>query len=68
VQSRLIRFVVDEEVYEIAVVLDQWYEPSTTYFKVESTERKVYLLRHDEHEETIRQAERLIEPGECCHP
>jgi hypothetical protein len=31
-------FAVDEEVHEIAGVLDQWYEPSAVYFKVQSTE------------------------------
>jgi hypothetical protein len=41
-------FVLDEEIYEIAAVLDQWYEPSATYFKVQSTEGKTYLLRYDE--------------------
>ena len=29
-------------------MLDQWYEPSATYFKVQSTEGKIYLLRYDE--------------------
>ena len=29
-------------------MLDQWYEPSATFFKVQSTEGKVYLLRNDE--------------------
>jgi hypothetical protein len=24
-------FVLDEEIYEIPVVLDQWYEPSAAY-------------------------------------
>jgi hypothetical protein len=27
------QFTLDEEIYEIDVVLDQWYEPSATYFK-----------------------------------
>ena len=40
-------FTLDEELYEIAAVLDQWYEPSATYFKVQTTEGKVYLLRYD---------------------
>src|SRR5262249_21030462 len=35
-------------VYEIDAVLDQWHEPSATYFKVDSTEGKTYLLRYDE--------------------
>jgi hypothetical protein len=30
--------------------LDQWYEPSATYFKVQSNEGKVYFLRYDERE------------------
>ena len=42
------QFTLDEVVYEIDAVLDQWYEPSATYFKVQSTERKTYLLRYDE--------------------
>jgi hypothetical protein len=45
------QFVLDEEIYEIAAVLDQWYEPSATYFKVQSTEGKTYLLRYDQQED-----------------
>jgi hypothetical protein len=40
--------MLDDEIYEIAAVLDQWYEPSAKYFKVQSTEGKVYLLRYEE--------------------
>jgi hypothetical protein len=42
------QFVLDEQVYQIAAVLDQWYEPTATYFKVQSVEGKMYLLRYDE--------------------
>ena len=42
------QFVLDEGIYDIAAALDQWYEPSATYFKVQSTEGKTYLLRYDE--------------------
>jgi hypothetical protein len=42
------QFVLDDEICEIATVLDQWYEPSAVYFKVQSTEGKTYLLRYDE--------------------
>src|SRR5262245_1667221 len=45
--ERPLQFHLDEQVYEIAAVLDQWYEPSATYFKVQSTEGKTYLLRYD---------------------
>ena len=29
------QFVLDEEIYEIPVLFDQWYEPSATYFNIE---------------------------------
>ena len=45
------QFELDEEIYEIDAVLDQWYEPSAMYFKVMSTVGKTYLLRHDEQED-----------------
>jgi hypothetical protein len=40
-------FTLDEQIFNIEAVLDQWYEPSGTYFKVQTTEGKVYLLRYD---------------------
>src|SRR4030095_6874833 len=46
--ERPCQFTLDEETYEIDAVLDQWYEPSAVYFKVQSTEGKTYLLRYDE--------------------
>ena len=42
------QFTLDEEIYEIAAVLEQWYQPYATYFKVRSTEGKTYLLRYHE--------------------
>jgi hypothetical protein len=42
------QFVLDDEIHEIDFVLDQWYEPSAMYFKVQSTDGKTYLLRYDE--------------------
>jgi hypothetical protein len=41
------QFVLDDEIYEIAAVLDQWYQPYATYFKVQTAEHKTYLLRYD---------------------
>ena len=48
VNERPREFLLDEEIYEIAAVLDQWYEPLATYFKVETTDGSVYLLRYNE--------------------
>ena len=42
------QFTLDDEIYEIVSVLDQWYQPYATYFKVRSIEGKTYLLRYDE--------------------
>jgi hypothetical protein len=42
------QFTFDEVVYEIDAVLDQWYELSATFFKVQSTEKKIYLLPYNE--------------------
>src|SRR5499427_4948749 len=55
-------FTLDEDLYEIAAVLDQWYEPSATYFKVQSTEGKTYLLRYDEDtdEWTLQRADSMV--------
>src|SRR5215471_18602725 len=49
-------FDLDGEVYEIAAVLDRWYEPSATYFKVRTTDFRVFILRYDEqaHEWTLQ--------------
>jgi len=49
--ERPLQFVLDDEIYEVAAVLDRWYEPSVVYFKVQSKEGKVYLLRYDELED-----------------
>jgi hypothetical protein len=46
--ERPCQFTLDEQIYEIAAVLDQWYQPYATYFKVRSVEGKTYLLRYDE--------------------
>ena len=48
------QFVLDEEIYEIAAVLEQWYEPSAMYFKVQSNEGKIYLLQYDENADEWR--------------
>ena len=46
------RFTLDDDIYEIASVEDRWYEADAEYFKVRTTDGKVYLLLYDEHEDT----------------
>ena len=42
------QFHLDEKIYDIDVVLAQWYEPTATYFKVQTVEGQTILLRYDE--------------------
>jgi hypothetical protein len=35
-------------VYEIATVLERWYEPSAAYFKFRTADFRVFILRYDE--------------------
>jgi hypothetical protein len=44
---RPLEFVLDEEIYEIAAVIDRWTDKRAEYFKVQISERKTYLLRYD---------------------
>jgi hypothetical protein len=46
--ERPLRFHLDEEVHEIALIEDRWQDPNAEYFKVRSTEGKRYLLRYDQ--------------------
>src|SRR5436309_11478823 len=42
------QFELDDEIYEIAVVEDQWYSPYAMFFRVSTTAGKRYILRYDE--------------------
>jgi hypothetical protein len=42
------QFELDDEIYEIAVIEDQWYSPEAMFFKVRTMDGKRYILRYDE--------------------
>ncbi len=42
------QFELDDVLYEIAVVEDQWHSPGAMFFKVRTTDGKRYILRYDE--------------------
>ena len=42
------QFELDDEIYEIAAVEDQWYSPEAMFFKVRTRDGKRYILRYDE--------------------
>jgi hypothetical protein len=39
-------FCLGERRHRVTEVLDQWYGPGTTYFRVRSDDGDVYVLRH----------------------
>ena len=42
------QFELDDTIYGIAAVEDQWYSPEAKFFKVRTTDGKRYILRYDE--------------------
>ena len=44
--ERPLRFQLNEHEYEVEEVLDRWYGPDDTYFKVRADDQNTYILRH----------------------
>ena len=42
------QFELDDEIYEIAAVEDQWYSPEAMFFKVRTIDGKCFILRYDD--------------------
>ena len=42
------RFTIAERRYEVLEVIDQWYEPGGTWFRVRGDDGNIYVLRHTE--------------------
>ena len=45
------RFTLDDDIYDITAVEDRWYQPDAEYFKLRTTDGRVYLLRYDQQED-----------------
>jgi len=45
--QRPVRFQLNGSVYFVEELLDQWYGPRDTYFKVRADDGNLYILRHD---------------------
>jgi hypothetical protein len=57
--ERPCRFVLDERIYEIAAVEEQWYSPEALLFKVMTARGERYILRYDELEDEWSLQERI---------
>jgi hypothetical protein len=49
--ERPVRFKLGGRTFEVAEVLDQWYGPDDTYFRVRGDDGHLYILRHHEQED-----------------
>ena len=47
-EQRPLRFYLREQRYAVEEVLDQWYSPEDTYFRVRADDGNIYILRHTE--------------------
>jgi hypothetical protein len=44
--ERPLRFFLGETSYSVEEVLDQWYGPASSYFRVKASDGNLYVLRH----------------------
>jgi hypothetical protein len=44
--ERPVRFRLQGRQYRVKAVLDQWYEPDNTSYKVKADDGNLYILRH----------------------
>ena len=50
--QRPLRFTLGGNVFTVENVEDQWYSPSAMYFRVRANGGNLYILRHDENEDS----------------
>jgi hypothetical protein len=43
--ERPVRFRLEGREYQIEAILDHWYEPESTYFKLRADDGNLYILR-----------------------
>lgn len=46
--ERPLRFSLESHDYLVEEIVDQWYGPSHTFFKVRASDGNLYILRHCE--------------------
>jgi hypothetical protein len=50
--ERPVRFTLRGRSYEVLELDDQWYSPDARYFRVRADDGNLYVLRHDERQDT----------------
>jgi hypothetical protein len=44
--ERPVRFQLEDHDYQVEEVIDEWYGPDATFFKVRAQDGDLYILRH----------------------
>jgi len=47
-----VRFVQQDRVLEVRAIEDKWYSPSARYFRVRASDGNIYILCHNEDNDT----------------
>jgi hypothetical protein len=50
--QRPVRFTVGTRSLNVVSVDEQWYSPATMYFRIQADDGNIYILRHDEGQDT----------------
>ena len=46
--ERPVSFSINEKVFFVDKIIDQWYGEYYTYFKLRASDKCIYILKHDE--------------------
>jgi hypothetical protein len=46
------RFALGDKLLEVEQLEDQWYSPSSQYFRIRAADGHIYILRHDQEKES----------------
>ncbi len=46
-EERPLRFTLQDRTFTVAEILDRWYGPDHSYFKVRADDGNTYILRYD---------------------
>jgi hypothetical protein len=50
--ERPLRFRLGENLLEVRELEDSWYSPAARFFRVRANDENIYVLRHDEPQDT----------------
>ena len=45
-EERPVRFRIGDRDYMVEDIIEQWYDPDDSFYKVRADDRNLYLLRH----------------------